>query len=410
MKSINPLNLFKVRDLVCQNLKLLFVEKINIEIVNNNWYLNGDDYGPIYHFWLFDLDTLKSDFVDGLFFKDEISTLAFFYANYYEFIKKDKLIDKFNRVTFFDSFFYDIGLVHTEAYVDSILRIISKRHKFSFRNPRKLIITHDIDLLGLPRNRDFLRFVYYMIRQFKLVQLLQVIIYKLFWFNPFNIHYLYFFHKLTGTIGDFFFLTQKQPTVSGGYDIKDLNQIKSIIQKYPQHGVGIHYNDDYLSKGVKTKPLEEILNVKIQTGRAHYLIYNVETTLSILSEAYITIDSTLGFNDMIGYRQGTSHAFYPWDWSNDKVSNVLEVPLIVMDGTLRFSMKLGLRRAYKRLKDMIDEIEINHGNFTILWHNSSVIGDGWLSWTILYIMIIIYSKKKGFKSSKLEDLIPTLNK
>lgn len=406
MDSNKLINLLKV------NLSFIFKDEVLIVREDDKWVMNGVNYGKIYPFWDKSLKNLRKAFSNGLLSNDEISTLAFFLSNYYERVKSndDELNDLFGRITFKDSFFYDMGYDRTYPFVDSILINIAKRHGFNFRSGRKLFITHDIDHLKLPSKKDFLRLIYYKLKDFQPFQLLQVIIYKLFCFNPFNIHYLYFFHKLTGTIGDFFFLTQKQPTVSGGYDIKDLYQIKSIIQKYPQHGVGIHYNDDYLSKGVKTTPLEEILNVKIHTGRAHYLIYNVETTLGILSEADITIDSTLGFNDMIGYRQGTSHAFYPWDWSNDKVSNVLEVPLIVMDGTLRFSMKLGLRRAYKRLKDMIDEIEINHGNFTILWHNSSVIGDGWLSWTILYIMIIIYSKKKGFKSSKLEDLIPTLNK
>lgn len=399
-------------DFLNGNLAYIYEEEIIIVCNENKWFLNGCDYGIIYPFWLKKLSELKADFSNGLLRDDQLSTVAFFLSNFYEYTKSKYglLSDSYGRVTYKDSFFYDKGFDGTPSFIDSIVMNIAKRHGFHFRSGRKLFITHDIDHLKLPIKKDFLRLIYYKLKDFQPFQLLQVIFYKLFWFNPFNIHYLYFFHKLTGTIGDFFFLTQKQPTVSGGYDIRDLYQIKGIIQKYPQHGVGIHYNDDYLSKGVKTTPLEELLNVKIHTGRAHYLIYNVETTLGILNEADITIDSTLGFNDMIGYRHGTSHAFYPWDWSNDKVSNVLEVPLIVMDVTLRFSMKLGLRRAYKRLKDMIDEIEINHGNFTILWHNSSVIGDGWLSWTILYIMIIIYSKKKGFKSSKLEDLIPTLNK
>lgn len=406
---INPDKLIKFLNI---NLSFIFKEDVSIVQQEEQWFLNGINYRNIYSFWEKSVDDIKKDFSNGLFSNDEISTLAFFLSNYYEHFKSNNssLDDPYNRITFKDSFFYDMGYNRTYPFVDSILINIAKRHGFNFRSGKKLFITHDVDLLNLPKKKDFLRLIYYMLKDFKPIQILQVIIYKLLWFNPYNLNFLYIIHELTGTFGDFLFLTQKQPFVSGGYDFEELDNIKKVILNHPKHGVGIHYNDDYLSQGINLDKLEKKFEINIRAGRAHYLLFNPATSLDILSKSGLSIDSTLGYNDMIGYRNGTSHPFYPWDWTNDRVSNVLEVPLIVMDGTLRFSMKLGLRRAYKRLKDLIDEIEINHGNFTILWHNSSVIGDGWLSWSFLYIMIIIYAKKKGFKSSKLEDLIPTLNK
>jgi len=54
--------------------------------------------------------------------------------------------------------------------------------------------------------------------------------------------------------------------------------------------------------------------------------------------------------------------------------------------------------------DLLDAINLNKGNLSILWHNTSIIGDGWLKYTMIYILLILRAKKLGFKSAPLKNL------
>ena len=56
----------------------------------------------------------------------------------------------------------------------------------------------------------------------------------------------------------------------------------------------------------------------------------------------------------------------------------MEVPLIVMDGTLFDGyMRLEREDAFRLVTELIDAVEKVHGVFTLLWHNSYLIEGTW---------------------------------
>ncbi|MBQ1819611.1 MAG: hypothetical protein II120_05360, partial [Bacteroidales bacterium] len=92
-------------------------------------------------------------------------------------------------------------------------------------------------------------------------------------------------------------------------------------------------------------------------------------SLDLWQDAGITDDYTLGFAERCGFRCGTCHPYPLYDVRHDKVTDIIEHPLIVMDGTLFDYMKLSVedaRALTQRLKQRCLDVE---GDFVILWHN-----------------------------------------
>ena len=127
--------------------------------------------------------------------------------------------------------------------------------------------------------------------------------------------------------------------------------------------------------------IEQILGHQISTVRQHYLHYDIRTTPRAHSDAGFKYDSTLGFNDNVGFRFGTSHPFSLYDLGAEEYLPILEVPLIVQDTALLGQTK-GLRldgeTAFRYAVQMTDRVERVGGVLTLLWHPDKLVLPGWL--------------------------------
>jgi hypothetical protein len=70
-----------------------------------------------------------------------------------------------------------------------------------------------------------------------------------------------------------------------------------------------------------------------------------------------------------------SHPFKPFNLTTGEEVEILEIPLMIMDGTLYDYMKLDVGSAWDVTKQLIDAVERHHGVMTILWHNTSMIDE-----------------------------------
>jgi hypothetical protein len=394
-------------EIVKANFSLLFDSKIVIEIRDETWIVNGYEQSKIYKFWEKSKSELTQDFRNGVFLNDPYGTLVFFLSNFYEvnFALKKPLKDSLKRVTFEDSFFTSLGLSETEAFVDIIISNLSELYGLNNKFSKLVYTSHDIDYLHLPKGLSLLKNIKYSIKEMRFLWILQLLISKLFFINLFSIRILLYINKMLGTTASFFFLTDIQKRVSGGYHADELNKLKNLVSSnMSKFDFGIHYNDDYLSKGIDSDNLSDKFGFRVTTGRAHYLIYDSLRSFGIMKSAGILVDSTLGFHNKIGFRCATSMPFVSWDWHNNTIAAVVELPLVLMDGSLRIPKNRNIFRVYKECIDLLNEINNNKGNLTILWHNTSVIGDGWFKYTIIYILLILKAKKLGFKSLSIKEL------
>ncbi len=178
----------------------------------------------------------------------------------------------------------------------------------------------------------------------------------------------------------FFFKSLVEGDEDVTYDIRDV-RMSRIWKEIKQKGgiVGLH--GSYKSAGeegrlrMERKRLESELGTIQETvtaGRQHYLrtfFSDDPNSLDLWQEAGIIDDYTLGFAERCGFRCGTCHPYPLYDVRNDRVTDIIEHPLIVMDGTLFDYMKLSVedaRTQTQRLKQRCFDVE---GDFVILWHN-----------------------------------------
>jgi len=192
------------------------------------------------------------------------------------------------------------------------------------------------------------------------------------------------------------------------YELYDLvvfdNQrctVTEMIREIDQSGweIGLHpswYSFDDVDEMKRQKEsLEEALGNDIVSTRQHYLHYDIRVTPAVQAEAGFKYDSTLGFNDNIGFRFGTCYPWNLYDLKNEKELPIKEIPLIIQDGAMlkpSKGMRLDEDTAFEYIKQITEAVENVNGILTLLWHPNSIIKpDLW----DLYLMTLDYLKKKN---------------
>ncbi len=134
--------------------------------------------------------------------------------------------------------------------------------------------------------------------------------------------------------------------------------------------LGVHGIDAWHSV---EKGRDELARIGAVTGesrigiRMHWLLRD-ENTFRVLDEAGYAYDSSVGYNETIGYRSGTTQPFRPVG-----AQALLELPMHIQDGALFYSHRLDLSEseAWKRCGDLIDNVRKFGGVLTVLWHDRS---------------------------------------
>ena len=204
-------------------------------------------------------------------------------------------------------------------------------------------------------------------------------------------------------ISTFFFLATQQDIFGKKYHIDEIqDEILDIIDNNCE--IGLHtgfYSFDDLEKIKKEKKkLEKITKKRVIGVRNHILRFKIPRTWEILNQAGFFYDSSYGYYDMIGFRNGMCHPFFPYDLNQNKKIDILEIPVCVADITMFSYMKIGVKEAWILLKKLIDNIEKLNGVLTILWHNwtfsypVSYAGLFDSEWTKLYEKILKYCCEK----------------
>jgi len=176
----------------------------------------------------------------------------------------------------------------------------------------------------------------------------------------------------------FYFLVLDKRDLDFNFRIDDL---ESELENITDNGceVGLHgghnaYNNlDEIKE--KKKRLERVLGKKIVGYRNHYLRFKVPDTWELLSKAGFKYDTTFGYADCVGFRNGMCHPFKPFNLDTNEEIDILEIPLTIMDDTLFKYMKLDMKGAWRVAKLLIDIVKKRNGIITILWHNTYMVGE-----------------------------------
>jgi peptidoglycan/xylan/chitin deacetylase (PgdA/CDA1 family) len=173
--------------------------------------------------------------------------------------------------------------------------------------------------------------------------------------------------------------------------------VEEMIREIDRRGweIGLHpsweSSTDLDEMKFQKERLETVVGHEIVSVRQHFLHYSIQHTPRIHDSiqhtprihegAGLRFDSTLGFNDNVGFRFGTCHPWRLYDLESDRRLSVVEVPLIVQDGALLRQDK-GLRldedTALEYVLRMAGEVERVGGVLTLLWHADAIATPVWL--------------------------------
>ncbi len=260
-------------------------------------------------------------------------------------------------------------------------------------------LTHDIDFVGIRRHkfdhsmwgflyrssvgagRDFLRGRLGLGRLWRMVQAMLALPFvylgwaRDFW-EPFG-WYLRVEEKLPATYFLIPFKKRAGEKVKArhgerratAYDVGDLEEWPVVLQRAGCE-IGVHGIDAWHDAAKGRAELERVQASAgtMNTGiRMHWLLRD-EKTFQALESAGYTYDSTVGYNETVGYRAGTAQVYCP-----PGARTLLELPLHIQDGALFYRQQLDLSEpeAWARCQAMMEQAEKRGGVLTVLWHDRS---------------------------------------
>jgi hypothetical protein len=260
-------------------------------------------------------------------------------------------------------------------------------------------LTHDIDFVGIRRHKfdhtmwgfvyratlgatsDFitgLTSIGRLFRNWRAAASLPFV--HLGWVPDFWMQFDWYLRLEKGLRATYFFIPFKNRAgdrVSAGHGRRrasayDVGDVPELIGRLLREGceVGVHGIDAWHDVG---KAHDELGRVAAITGssklgvRIHWLLHD-EDTFRVLEEAGYIYDATVGYNETIGYRSGTTQVFRPFS-----ASKLCELPLHIQDGALFFRQRLDLSeaQAWQRCGALIRNAQEFGGVLTLLWHDRS---------------------------------------
>jgi len=295
------------------------------------------------------------------------------------FTKKEEyqppILDQYQRFPYYLSKHRNVLEPEVSAF------LIQNGLKVEYPDDKKFAVclTHDIDIIYFSK----LRLAYEVALSLRKLQigkssriLLNKVSKKI---NPlWNFEQIMDLEKKYGAKSSFYFLALNRDEQDFNFRIEDLKkELRNIIDNGWEVGLhGGHEAYNNLDKIKKEKErLEDAIQKEVIGYRSHYMRFKVPTTWELLKEAGFKYDTTFGYPDCVGFRNGMCHPFKPFNLNTNEYIDILEIPLIIMDCTLDGYMRLDMKNAWEITKRLIDTVARYKGVITILWHNTWMTGE-----------------------------------
>ncbi len=390
-------------------------QNVNKHFWNENKDINSSDI--IWKEWknqkipfLFEKDTSKDIITyknnQAIINYDIVAATFYFLSGWNELTNSEK--DQFGRITFQNSIINKLGIskipvvnYYFEILKEAIEEVTNSKIKKNLweGNAFGAALTHDIDTC----KSAWLQGSFSELKKKRIFSIPKLVISKILgkddWFN---------FEKITqierefDATSSFYFLPEKGKVgkwMNADYKIDSKGVQKAITTlKEKGHEIGVHGSfGTYIDKKKLQLEIDKINHWNGIGNRFHFLMFDPLKTVSTLEECNVKYDTSLGFAEQIGFRRATCFPFYLYNFEKNKISPVIEVPLITMDGSLGSSKYMGLSKeeSLKSVFEIIDEIKKFEGVFTLLWHNTYFSDYKYTGWREVYIEILRYCKKNN---------------
>lgn len=316
-----------------------------------------------------------------------------------------------NNPELWETYVNDKGIFNTESRYDGLCRtnvmnpvvseyLIKQGYQVGYPDKKKFAIclTHDVDDIYPPISHRILSGLW-SIKKCDWSGLRE----HLFWnrkgkqASPYlNFQKIMELEKKYNAKSSFYFMTASRDPRRFRYNIEDIaDELNLIVENGWEVGLhgGYYSFDDFNSIKQEKSRLERTLGRKVIGYRNHYLRFRIPETWDILQKCGFNYDSTYGYTNMVGFRNGMCHPFRPYDLQHQKWMDIYELPLNVMESAMFDFVKP--HKAWEIIKQLLEKAELNKGVLTVLWHNNNFSCPFREHWGTLYEKILEYGRERN---------------
>jgi hypothetical protein len=127
------------------------------------------------------------------------------------------------------------------------------------------------------------------------------------------------------------------------------------------------------------KKLESISSGKIIGLRQHYLRAKFPRLWKLASISDFTYDTSLSYNYQAGFRGGTSHPFFTYDWTENKPLPLLEFSLAFFENNLEQTEE-DREKVKQIISNLVDQTSQSSGLLVALIHPSNFLIKPYQDW------------------------------
>lgn len=175
-----------------------------------------------------------------------------------------------------------------------------------------------------------------------------------------------------GLKASYYFLARRCHRRDGNYQIDD-PRIVEMMRFLERQGmeVGVHGSytslDEAQGLAAEFARLRE-LGFRAEGGRQHRLRFTLDRLIPALEGAKALYDSSLGWNECIGFRGSACFPFPLYDFEHERPTSFLEIPMVLMEGSL-LAAKVPEEDWYNHVSEMLAvSRRYGWGGIALLWH------------------------------------------
>ena len=166
--------------------------------------------------------------------------------------------------------------------------------------------------------------------------------------------------------------------------------------------VGVHGIDAWSDLAAATDELREVakLTGEAELGvRMHWLYFDA-SSFATLDHAGFVYDASIGYNDAVGFRAGTTQVFRPLS-----AERLLELPLHIQDSALFFPGRMNCteQEALGLCERILDWTQELGGVSTLSWHERSLVPER--QWDGAYRWLLAQLRQRGAYVGSARDVV-----
>ncbi|MBE7503828.1 MAG: hypothetical protein HS113_26790 [Verrucomicrobiales bacterium] len=171
------------------------------------------------------------------------------------------------------------------------------------------------------------------------------------------------------------------------YDDREIREIGRLALaagcELGVHGGYYRFNDAALYRQSR-EAMAEAFGVEAVGIRNHLLRYSFPDTWRAQEAAGFEYDATYGHRSVPGPRSGLAFPFFTYDPQRQEASNLLELPLTVMDTSVFRYLRLGGEEALEFCARLTERLAGHGALITLLWHNNFFNEPEYWDWHMVY--------------------------